>query len=130
VKHTISFDDSLWDVVVATSGQANLGGFRAFIEELLTSPRFRPGMNILADHTNLDAQPLTSEHMRALSGIVIDFDERIGPGLCATVVPSPHKFRLAQTWQKLVQDHVLMRTGIFYSREFADGWLRSAQSPA
>lgn len=55
LQHAISFDDSLWDVVVATSGQADLGGFRAFIEELLSSPRFRSGMNILADHTNLDA---------------------------------------------------------------------------
>jgi hypothetical protein len=45
-------------------------------------------------------------------------------------VPSPHKYRLAQIWQQLVDEHVLMQTGIFYTREFADSWLRSEQATA
>jgi hypothetical protein len=130
VQHEITFTNDVFDVVVVTSGVASLAGFRAFVEELVASPEYRPGMNILVDHTGLDANRLAASDMQAIADLVVEFYERIGPGLCATVVPSPHKFRLAQIWQQLVERKVLMRTGVFYSREFARSWLRREHPPS
>ncbi len=125
MQHEITFADDVADVVLVTSGEANLPGFRAHLEALVTSKEYRPGMNILVDHSLLDANPLTPADMQAIADLVIEFDARIGPGLCAIVVPSPYKFRLAEIWQAQVDNEVLMQTGIFYSREVAAQWLRT-----
>jgi hypothetical protein len=44
VQHEITFADDLSDVVIATTGETNLPGFRAFVEELLASTNYRPGL--------------------------------------------------------------------------------------
>jgi hypothetical protein len=123
VQHEITFADDAADVVIVTSGEATLPGFRAHVVDLVTSAEYRPGMNILVDHTSLDANRLTPADMRAIADLVIEFDAQIGPGLCAVVVPSPYKFRLARIWQEHVDDEVLMQTQVFYSRDVASHWL-------
>ena len=124
MQHEITFADEAFDVEIVTAGTADLPGFRAFVEEFSTSPSYRPGMNILVDHTHLDANRLTDADMRAIAALVIEFDAQIGSGSCAIVVPSPHKFRLAGIWQEHVDSHVLMQTALFYTREFAETWLQ------
>ena len=128
MRHEISFTDDVWDVVIETSGEANLAGFRAAVEELLDNPEFVPGMNILIDHSRLDANRLADAEAAAIADLVSEFDARMGPGLRAIVVPSPHKFRLAQIVQERKDEPMLIRSPIFYSREFAETWLRSAAS--
>jgi len=44
---------------VTTSGDAERDGFVRINEELLAHPRFRPGLTLLVDHTDLSLAPLS-----------------------------------------------------------------------
>ena len=122
MKYTIEFGGGPQDVTITTFGLATAEGLLDFIRELVSNPRFRPGMSILVDHMAVDARMITADDVRAQAQLVLALDEQIGPSNVAIVVPSP----LAFGYSRMYEAHAAaaqVRSHVFYSRNEALEWL-------
>jgi len=127
VEYAIRFGGDPEDVLVTTSGEAELDALHRFVEEVIADPRFRPGMSVIVDHTALDVSTLTAADMRARSSRLAANADRIGPSRVATVVAGQAAFGL---WRMMdaYEDGLLESDGrVFYSLDEARAWLRAEQ---
>jgi hypothetical protein len=114
------------DIVVTTSGLADTGGMRRFLNEIVSDERFRAGSSLLSDHSALDFSGLTPADIRDISEMVSQLNELHGFGPVAAVVPNSFAFGLARMGQTLLKTD--LRGRIFYSREDALEWLNEFDS--
>ena len=85
MHHRIEFGESPDGVIVYTFGRADVEGFRALNEALVGDRRFRPGMQILVDHTQLDAGHLTVAEIEEIGRHLLTLAERIGDSPIALI---------------------------------------------
>jgi hypothetical protein len=85
MRHTIDFVDDPDGVIVHAFGRADIEGFRALNDDLVSNARFRPGMQILLDQTHLDVSELTLPDMDEIGKHVRTLADRIGPSPVAIV---------------------------------------------
>jgi hypothetical protein len=123
MEFEITFSDDLLYVVVTTSGPAALEGFAAYLEALVSDPRWRPGRDVLSDQSRLDARSLTAAEIESILELHLRYAEAIGPGLSAIVTGSPLKFGLARMFEAQGQDALPFRMRIFATVEKAEAWL-------
>ena len=89
VEHSIRFGDGPEDALVETSGRASMAGLDALVVDLLSDLRYRPSMNLLFDHTQLDWQAFRPEDIvRRVHKPLKDAD-MIGPRRIAVVALDP-----------------------------------------
>jgi hypothetical protein len=124
VEYEIEFAGAPQDVTITTSGPASVEGLVGFVTDLVSNPRYRPGMSILVDHTALDARPLKAPDIQALADTVIRLDEQIGPSRVAIVVPNSLTFGFARMYEQSA-DAAQVRSKVFYSRSEAIAWLEA-----
>lgn len=123
MHHTIEFvEGGPAGVVITTGGAASLEGFARMNGDLLADPRFRPGMRIVVDHSQLDATSLTRDKIDEIRRSVEQLDDRLGDSSVAIVVPDAFTFDLARMSVPL-EDEVRLRVHIFVNREDALAWL-------
>jgi hypothetical protein len=122
VEYRIEFEGTPQDVTITTSGPATAKGLIGFVTDLVASPRYRPGMSILVDHTALDARPLTAADIQALADAVVRLDEQIGSSRAAIVVPDSLTFGFARMYEHHAEA-AQVRSKVFYSRSDALAWL-------
>lgn len=127
VKYTIEFGGTPQDVTITTSGLGSGNGLVDFVEELVASPLFRPGMRILVDHLSLDPTPICAADVRAQAETVIRLNEWIGASTVAIVVPTPLAFGFARMYE-LHAAPAQVQSRVFYSRSDALTWLESQAS--
>lgn len=127
MKHSIEFGGNPQDVTITTFGPASAEGLTAFLMELVSNPRFRPGMLILADHTGLDPTTVTAAEVRAQAEIVVGLNGQIGASKIAIVVPSPLAFGWARMYE-LSAEAAQAESNVFYSRSDALAWLEAQRS--
>ena len=127
MEYAIQFGGDPEDVLITTSGVAELDILHALVEEVIADTRFEPGMSVIVDHTALDVSGLAAADMRARSARLAANADRIGPTRVATVVGSPAAFGL---WRMMdaYEDGLLESEGrAFYSLDEARAWLRAEQ---
>lgn len=124
VRHSIEFGGEPQDVTITTSGPASAEGLTAFLMDLVSNPRFRPGMLVLADHSALDPTTVTADQVRAQAHIVVGLDGQIGPSKFAIVVPSALAFGWARMYE-LSAGGAQSESSPFYSRSEALAWLET-----
>ena len=106
-----------------TTGTATLEGFRRGIEALVDDPRFKAGMPILSDYTDLDSSGLTPDDVRAVGDLTASLADRIGPSSIAVVVPNALTFGFVRMGE-MQANQPQLNIRIFYSRPEAVEWLR------
>jgi hypothetical protein len=127
LEHRIEFGGDPQDVTISTSGDADVAGFRRMNSDLIADSRFRRGMKILVDHTDLDTSALPASDVRAIADSVAQLEEGFEGSFIAIVAPRALTFGLARM-SVLMADLPSTRIGTFGVRENAVDWLR-AQSP-
>jgi hypothetical protein len=110
-----------------TTGPLTREGFERFIEELVTNPGWRRGMNILSDYREAEAKPLSAEDIRAMSAYYASLQERLGPGKSALVVSDSLEYGIARMWISLTEMKVSRELRVFHSISEAERWLREAE---
>jgi hypothetical protein len=85
MRHTLRFETEADAVLVTTSGTASLAGLDAVVVDLLADERYRPGLRLLVDHSQLDWSTLEAEDLlRRVNGVLKEAD-LIGPSRIALV---------------------------------------------
>jgi len=122
VEYAIEFSRDPPGVTFTTSGPADLSTILRANDEFLSDPRFRPGMPVLADHSDLDTTSLASSDTELIGKAYRRFLDKVGQSAIAIVVAHPATFglvRMAQAHAGQPQPH----QRIFYSRAEAISWL-------
>ena len=125
VEYAIEFGGTPQDVTITTTGPADAEGLVGLVRDLVSDPRFRPGMLILEDCTAIDASKVTSSDLRAKADTYIALSEQIGPSKLAIIVPSPASFGFARMWDFFLGNRTEMESRVFYSQADGLAWLES-----
>ncbi len=94
---------------------------RATVEALLAEPEFRPGIDILSDHTSLEATA-TTQMVGAVLPLLERLGERLGRFRCAIVAPEDASFGMARMAATLASDGPAT-VHAFRSLPEAEAWL-------
>ena len=86
MHYTIDFTAIPESTLIQTSGLAEEAGFLKLLIELIQSPKWRVGTNLLIDHRNLDFKHIAPKNMNMILSIVNMFSKQLGSGKCAFVV--------------------------------------------
>ena len=127
MTYDVDFDDTgPFDVVVRASGAFNLNEFMDGRERILGDPRFRPGMNVLVDHSLLDLSSASTEDVRTAAATAgRRYAGSEGPARIAIVAPQPVAFGLGRMWQALTADELADNSVVVGTVEEANAWLES-----
>jgi hypothetical protein len=125
MEFVIDFDCEDADVVVSTTGPADVNGFRQFGKAVTADPRFLPTMSVLLDHSSLDTAELGASERDELQASAFPVRERLAAARVAIVVPDEGRPASAR---QLGEHARLLNPGarVFRSRAAATDWLRSA----
>jgi hypothetical protein len=122
MEWSIEFGDGPFQVVVTASGDATAEGFMAFTEEFLTDPRWRSGMTILFDVSDVGTAGLTTDDMKRVAANAQRRFVTTGPGYTAVVAGSAAAFGLARMFQAYRGEeqgrHIQVVTTIDEAREW------------
>ena len=100
MEFAIEFGGDLEDATITLSGVAAPAGFQAFIEARMLDTRFRTGMLILADASQLDTSAMSGEMLQAAMEPLLESEWRHPPQAVAILAPDAATF----------QDAVITRT--------------------
>ena len=109
-------------VTMTTSRKANVADVHRLIEELVSDPRFTPGLPILADHISLDTRSLTAADARRIGKIFVELGDRIGRSPPAVVVSDALTFGLSRIATASAA-RAPLKVALFYARDEAEEWL-------
>ena len=125
----ISFIDDAQIAVVKTSGRATIEGFDAFLEAVTSDPRWRPGMSILSDHSELDVAHISSQDIESIVSFRLSRADELGDGCLALVANTPLKYGLSREFEAYGEVVLPLRTRIFATTDDALAWLREESAP-
>ena len=128
VDFEISFIDDEQIVVVKTSGRATLEGFDAYLDAMTSDPRWRTGMSILSDHSELDTSDLSQHDIENLVSHRLSETAVVGGGLCAIVAGTPLSFGLGRMFEAYAEDVLPLRIRVFATTDEALAWLREERA--
>jgi hypothetical protein len=126
MDYTLEFDSER--VTITTSGRVDVADIERLVRELVSDPRFTPGMPILADHSALETRGLMADGARRIGHIFVNFGNKIGRSPLAVVVANKLTYglvRMASTFALRAP----LNIKIFYSREDAETWLARQALP-
>ena len=122
MEHEIVFNGEVYALEVSTSGGATVAGFETYLKDVLDDPRWNPGMSVLCDHTDLDSSDLSTDDIRRIADLHLEYDRRIGDGHCAIVTGDTGTFGLARLWEGYTTG-LALHTRVFLRREQGRSWL-------
>jgi hypothetical protein len=85
VQHVVQFGHGPEDVLVSTSGVASVEGVDAAVTALLADARYRPGMDLIVDQTELEANGLPQDDVVRRLYVSLKNADLIGPSRLAVV---------------------------------------------
>ena len=126
MTYDIDFDDTGgFDLVVRASGLFDLKEFLEGRERVLNDPRFRSGMNVLVDHSQLDLSSASVDDVREAASSAARRYATSGPGRIAIVAPTSVAFGLGRMWQSLTTDELAENSVVVETVAAAEAWLAS-----
>jgi hypothetical protein len=106
---------------VTTEGKAEISGFKSFLNEIFTHPKWKPGNPVLLDHSDLVLSFFRTDEVRSVSKIVLDNSEKIGKGKWAFVISGSFAYGMARMWQIITEEKAPMDINIFKDRQEGSG---------
>jgi hypothetical protein len=129
VEYEIHWGGDPEDVLVTTWGEASHEALDSYIRELVSDPRYEPGLLVLVDHRRADWDGFSAQDFRRRTDVVEQNAGRLGPQRLAMVVGSKAAYGLGRMWQTLLDSRSQLHVSVFEDIDAARAWLRDA-SPA
>jgi hypothetical protein len=116
-------DDEGRFVVVRTRGDFSPDDHRRMVEDVVSRPFWKPGRDTLFDHRGLALDGQAFPAMSKAADTHRQFDEQIGMGRAAIVMPSQDMFGVGRMFEEVTGDAISARLRIFRDEEQARAWL-------
>lgn len=123
MEFTLSIDKDKNLAIIKSSGTADVSEIILYQKKLVEHPDWKPGINILVDHTDLITTHLTFQQIQAISKSITAFAKELGDGRLALVVRTMMGYGLARMWQILTSELSNLNIKIFRSLEHAEQWV-------
>ena len=123
MEYTIEFGGDPQDVTITQRGAADLRSLQEFNAELTGDPRYRGGLLLLFENSDLDLSGLSATELEQTAIDVIEQDWNASPRAVAIVALDPE----TQEREREIVAHLggsRSRRRIFTSRDAAVAWLR------
>ena len=109
--------------MVTTQGEADLQGLLAFLDDIVAHPQWKPGKQILLDHSNLGLGNIAQDDISRVSQHFIKISKKLGSGRIALVMDRELDYGIARAWELMTADDVDISIFVFRSVEDARKWL-------
>jgi hypothetical protein len=96
----------------------------AILRELSEDERYRSGLKILIDHSELQSVKYSQDELRAQIGRTTAIEAKLQPTYCAIVAPTPGIYGVTRVWEAELGSIDKGTTRLFRSKEDALAWLR------
>jgi hypothetical protein len=112
-------------VICRTSGLASVEGYEAMMRALAEDPRFRPAVDLIVDHTNVDVSALTAAEIEQVAGLRARFVGNLVARAAGVVGSgSPLKYGLARMFGAYLGTQPNAGFTVFETIDEAVAWLR------
>ncbi|HEV2590535.1 MAG TPA: STAS/SEC14 domain-containing protein [Gaiellaceae bacterium] len=123
MEYRIDWNGGAEDVLLTTSGDADVDALDAMVEELLVDPRFREGLKILLDHRKCRWIALETKDVCRRAELQQSKRDRIGYQQIAFVVDAPEEYGMARMLGAFLDGQVRFVAHAFTSIDEARAWL-------
>jgi hypothetical protein len=116
-------------VICRTSGLASVEGYEAMMEALTSQPQFRPGVDLIVDHTNVNVSALTVAEIEQVAGLRAQFAGNVAARAAGVVGPhSPMRYGLGRMFEAFVNSQPGTKITVFETVEEAMVWLQADEA--
>lgn len=124
MQHRVEADPGEDLIMVTTAGDATVEGIRAFLDDIISHPAWRPGMSILLDHRNLNLSHIKQKGVEQVSDYFASISQALGDGKIALVMNKAVDFGITRAWEIITQDRTNMQIHVFRDLDPARLWIR------
>jgi hypothetical protein len=124
VEWEITFSSDPEILTIRAWGPATIEGVRAYFQEAVSRPEWKPGISCLLDFRELDLAKLSSEQLEALVAFFDKNKEGVGAAFIAIAVTRSVEYGVARMWTSL-SETVGMHQRVFYALDEGRAWLAS-----
>jgi hypothetical protein len=123
MKHSLNIneDESLFTVI--TEGEGDVKGIIAFLKDIISHPKWKPGKFILLDHRALRIDKITVSGIDEVSMFFKSIANELGNGKIALVMKRDIDFGIARAWEIVTDSHVDISINVFRDIDKAIDWL-------
>ena len=122
--HTLKVSDDGSLFTVTTSGNGDLQGIIAFLEDIISHPQWKPGNFVLLDHRSLSIHEIDASGVQGVSEFFISIGAKLGKGKIALVMNRDVDFGIARHWEIITGDLVDIQINVFRDIDKATAWLK------
>jgi hypothetical protein len=126
---SFTFGGEPQDLTITLTGRADTRSFKRLNDELTGDPRFRAGLAILVDTSELDVSGLTPDAIEVITEPVVERDWSALPLAAAIVAPTEATSATAALYRAFLGGS-RSRRRIFASHAEAKAWLREQREQA
>ena len=128
MKYECSYNADLNAIESVTHGQADLTGLIDMLRCILDRCSRNETADIIVDHSNLDAGPLTMKDLSEIIGHVANANDLLMARKCAHVVATDLQFGLVRAWEIMVELAGVtdFDTMVFRSKTDAIEWIKTS----
>jgi hypothetical protein len=119
-----------FDVVVTIDGVMSPELIEAGRRRLLADPRFRPGMSVLVDNSDVDTSNTTADRLRAIAASAARDYANAGVEDLVMLAPESVTFGLLRMWHTFLSDELAGRAAVVSSLDEAEAWLAARRETA
>jgi hypothetical protein len=123
LRHELTVENNGSRFVVTTHGEASVSGILAFLDDLVSHPQWKPGSQILLDHSDLDLGRIAQNGIGQVSQYFIKIAPQLGAGKIALIMNREIDYGIARAWELMTADDVDISIFVFRSVEDARKWL-------
>jgi hypothetical protein len=117
-------------VICRTSGVASIEGYRAMMQALTSQPQFRPGVDLIVDHTSVDASALTAVEIEQVAGFRVHFTGTTAGRVAGVIgLDSPMRYGLARIFSAYIEAGGGTEIELFETIDEAVAWVREVDIP-
>ena len=129
MKWTIQFDNSGNFVKITCEGQFKVEDSNSLKGELISNPKWQPGMNILLDHRQTGFSGVSADTLRGLGRQASISNSAFGKGKIAFLMKEERDFGLEPQYELINEDYMCQKMMVFHQEQPAFDRLCEPQAP-
>jgi hypothetical protein len=110
-------DDEILEM--KTSGIFSFVDLTKMIEQVIENPKWKPGMNIIADFREIDVKGMNVREVYEAKNLHVQYNDLAGEGKIATILSSNLAYGFSRVYQSITSEYV--KSKIMTFRDYDNG---------
>ena len=124
MKHTLSVNEDGSLFTIRTEGDGDVKGIIAFLKDIISHPKWKPGQFVLLDHRALKIDNISRGGIEEVFVFFKSIANELGNGKIALVMKRDIDFGIARAWEIVTESDVGISIYVFRQLDKAIDWLK------